>query len=103
MPGTEQYAEMEAQGRLFDKRWELYDGQHVVFTPQQMTPQQLQLETLHGYLRFYSLRRWLLHLLLLRRAGLRLQTLGYLYVRRWRSDKRNRAFIDSLGRGRQLV
>lgn len=102
-PGTEQYAEMEAQGRLFDKRWELYDGQHVVFTPQQMTPQQLQLETLRGYLRFYSLRRWLLHLLLLRRAGLRLQTLGYLYVRKWRSDKKNRAFIDSLSRGRRLA
>ena len=102
-PGTEQYAEMEAQGRLFDKRWELYDGQHVVFQPQQMTPQELQLETLRGYLRFYSLRRWLLHLLLLRRAGLRLQTLGYLYVRKWRSDKKNRAFIDSLSRGRRLA
>jgi radical SAM superfamily enzyme YgiQ (UPF0313 family) len=97
-PGTEQYAAMEAQGRLFDKRWELYDGQHVVFTPQQMTPEQLQLETLKGYLRFYSLRRWLLHVILLRRAGLRLQTVGYLYVRKWRSDERNKAFVKSLSR-----
>jgi anaerobic magnesium-protoporphyrin IX monomethyl ester cyclase len=99
-PGTEQYAEMEAQGRLYDKRWELYDGQHVVFTPQQMTPEQLQLETLKGYLRFYSLRRWLLHLVLLRRAGLRLQAMGYLYVRKWRSDKVNQAFIASLAKMR---
>ena len=38
LPGTQQFQQMEEQGRIFDKRWHLYDAHHVVFTPRQMTP-----------------------------------------------------------------
>jgi hypothetical protein len=31
-----------SEGRILTRNWELYDGQHVVFAPLQMTPQQLQ-------------------------------------------------------------
>ena len=58
-PGTEQFADMEAEGRIFERDWRLYDGQHVVFTPRQITPSDLQAQVLRGYARFYSLRRLL--------------------------------------------
>ena len=32
-PGTDWFAEVDAEGRIFDKCWQLYDGQHVVITP----------------------------------------------------------------------
>ena len=56
-PGTRQFADMEAEGRIFERDWRLYDGQHVVFTPQQLAPADLQADVLRGYARFYSLRR----------------------------------------------
>ena len=59
LPGTPQFQQMEEQRRIFDKRWHLYDAHHVVFTPKQMTPYELQSEVLRGYMRFYSKRQWL--------------------------------------------
>jgi hypothetical protein len=58
LPGTPVFDELDAQGRIFEKRWHFYDAHHVVFTPRQMTPYELQLETLRGFMRFYSLRQW---------------------------------------------
>lgn len=40
-PGTPLYRRLENQGRIINKDWEVYDGQHVVFQPENMTPQQL--------------------------------------------------------------
>lgn len=40
-PGTPLFRQMEEQGRLFHKEWELYDTAHVVFRPRHLTPQQL--------------------------------------------------------------
>ncbi len=57
LPGTLQYQEMDEAGRIFDRVWEHYDAQHVVFRPLRMTPKELQRETLRGYRRFYSTRR----------------------------------------------
>jgi radical SAM superfamily enzyme YgiQ (UPF0313 family) len=41
-PGTGLYKELDAQGRILTRNWELYDGQHVVFQPAQMSIEQLQ-------------------------------------------------------------
>lgn len=41
-PGTTLYRELDEQGRILTRDWELYDGQHVVFQPAQMSVQQLQ-------------------------------------------------------------
>jgi radical SAM superfamily enzyme YgiQ (UPF0313 family) len=41
-PGTPLHRRLDHEGRILTKNWELYDGQHVVFQPKQMTPQQLQ-------------------------------------------------------------
>lgn len=40
-PGTPLHHRLEAEGRILTKDWELYDGQHVVFQPRNMTVRQL--------------------------------------------------------------
>jgi radical SAM superfamily enzyme YgiQ (UPF0313 family) len=40
-PGTPLHERLAAQGRILTRDWELYDGQHVVFQPHHMTPEQL--------------------------------------------------------------
>ncbi len=40
-PGTTLFKRLEAEGRILTRDWSLYDGQHVVFQPARMTPQQL--------------------------------------------------------------
>jgi radical SAM superfamily enzyme YgiQ (UPF0313 family) len=41
-PNTGLYRRLEAEGRLLHRRWDLYDVEHVVFRPRQMTPERLQ-------------------------------------------------------------
>ena len=41
-PNTPLYKRLEAEGRILTKDWGLYDAQHVVFEPKQMSVQQLQ-------------------------------------------------------------
>lgn len=40
-PGTPLYRRLQADGRILTNNWELYDGQHVVFQPAQMSAQEL--------------------------------------------------------------
>ncbi len=99
LPGTPQYQELEAQGRIFEKRWELYDAHHVVFEPKLMTPYELQMEDLRGYMRFYSLRTWLRYIFALKfTKQLMFHWWGMVIIRNWRKDERNKAFIERLRR-----
>lgn len=41
-PGTDFYREMKEQGRIIEDDWSMYDCQHVVVKPLQMTVQELQ-------------------------------------------------------------
>jgi radical SAM superfamily enzyme YgiQ (UPF0313 family) len=41
-PRTGLYRRLEAEGRLLHKNWTLYDVEHVVFQPRQMSPERLQ-------------------------------------------------------------
>jgi len=95
-PGTKQFADMEAEGRIFERDWRLYDGQHVVFTPQRLRPTDLQTDVLAGYARFYSLRRGLGHLARFRFADLRDHSWCWWYARRWRWDRSNRDYLNKL-------
>ena len=45
-PGTRFYKRMESEGRIVERDWSLYDTNHVVFKPKNLTPEQL----LNGYL-----------------------------------------------------
>ena len=99
LPGTQQFEEFDAEGRIFDKRWELYDAHHVVFEPRRMTPYELQIEVLRGYARFYSLRTWLKYVFTFQfTKRLLFHGWGMVIVRSWRKDERNKAFIKALKR-----
>jgi hypothetical protein len=41
-PGTGAFRQLKAQGRLLHEHWPLYDVEHVVFRPRQMSPERLQ-------------------------------------------------------------
>ena len=40
-PGTGLFRRLKSEGRILSYDWNLYDGQHVVFRPAQMTVEQL--------------------------------------------------------------
>jgi radical SAM superfamily enzyme YgiQ (UPF0313 family) len=97
LPGTQQYAEMESEGRIFDHEWHHYDAHHVVFRPRNMTPFELQKEVLGGYARFYSVRNMLRCLIKLQGAKqLLFHAWGVWIVRAWRKDAANKAFMRAL-------
>jgi len=99
LPGTQQFAQLEEQGRIFDHQWEHYDAHHVVFQPAGMTPFELQKEVVRGYARFYSVRNWLRALVKLEGAKqLLFRGWGIMIVRAWRKDRGNRDFMKALKR-----
>jgi radical SAM superfamily enzyme YgiQ (UPF0313 family) len=99
--GTRQYEMMNAGDRVFEERWQFYDGQHVIFEPQQMTPVELQTGVVKGYRHFYSLRRSLKYLVRLRFGRLLEHLWGWVYIRRWQREPANRTYARELeGRGR---
>ena len=99
LPGTLQFREFDEAGRIFDKRWELYDAHHIVFEPARMTPYELQIEVLRGYMRFYSLRTWLGYIFTFQfTKQLLFHGWGMVIIRNWRRDARNQAFIKALKR-----
>ena len=102
-PGTGQLDEMRAEGRILGRPWDLYDGQHVVFTPKQMTPLDLQVEVLRAYRRFYSSSRWLGKLIALRRDELLVHTWGWVYARMWPWSKANRAYMKTIAKSAEIT
>jgi radical SAM superfamily enzyme YgiQ (UPF0313 family) len=96
LPGTPLFEELDAAGRIFEKQWHLYDAQHVVFEPANMTAYELQLEALRGYMKFYSLRQWAKYFFTFRFTKLLFQSWGWWIIRMWRKNKANQAFMQSL-------
>jgi radical SAM superfamily enzyme YgiQ (UPF0313 family) len=56
-PGTPLHARLAASGRILTRDWSLYDGQHVVFRPRHMTPEELQAGHEWAWRETYSLGR----------------------------------------------
>ena len=96
LPGTPQYDDLEAAGRIFDHRWEHYDSHHVVFRPKNMSAYQLQSDVLRVYTRFYSVGQWLKALLSFSPTKLLLKSWGRWTIRSWRRDARNLDFMEEL-------
>ena len=68
-PGTPLHTRLRAEGRLLTDDWSLYDGQHVVFQPTQMSPEALLRGTERAWKTTY---RW--RAIAKRLAGSRTQT-----------------------------
>jgi radical SAM superfamily enzyme YgiQ (UPF0313 family) len=54
-PGTTLYQRLESENRILTRQWELYDGQHVVFQPAQMSVESLRQGNEHAWRYAY---RW---------------------------------------------
>ncbi len=96
LPGTELFQELEGKGRIFDLDWSHYDAHHVVFKPKNMSPYELQSEIIKGYVRFYAFKRILTSILTFQKVKIILRGWGYITVRAWRKDIRNKAYVKSL-------
>jgi radical SAM superfamily enzyme YgiQ (UPF0313 family) len=53
-PGTPLFAQLEAEGRLLHRDWDLYDTAHVVFRPKHLAPEELLLGYDWLYRRLFS-------------------------------------------------
>jgi hypothetical protein len=53
-PNTGLYKRLKKEGRITTENWELYDGQHVVFEPRNMTATQLLENTRRAWKKTYS-------------------------------------------------
>jgi len=61
-PHTDLYEQLASEGRIREDNWAMYDVEHCVFSPHQMTPEQLEAGLSQAWLASYSfksiLRRW---------------------------------------------
>ena len=93
-PGTAQLQRLTREGRILLADWSLYDGHHVVYTPRQISPRQLQRKQVRSHWRFYSWPRSLASLIKLKfvRTGI------YIYARRInaRWQRQNRFYLRAL-------
>jgi len=55
-PGTALYKRLKVEGRITTEDWSLYDGQHVVFEPKQMSAADLLERTRKAWKKTYSYR-----------------------------------------------
>lgn len=80
-PGTPPFKQLEAEGRLLHRDWELYDTGHVVFRPRHMTPEELAEGYAWCYRRLFSHRSIWLRRPTDDRAVLPYLAMSYLYKR----------------------
>ncbi|HOK40366.1 MAG TPA: radical SAM protein [bacterium] len=62
-PGTVVYDNLKKENKIFHFNWNYYDGMHIVFRPKNISPYELQIETIKAYKKFYSVKRTMLELL----------------------------------------
>jgi radical SAM superfamily enzyme YgiQ (UPF0313 family) len=55
-PGTSLFQRLQTEGRILTEDWTLYDGQHVVYQPKQMSPATLLRRTEWAWQETYSYR-----------------------------------------------
>ncbi len=103
LPGTQQFADLDAAGRIITKDWYLYDAQHVVFLPKHMSPATLQREVIRGNKRFFHTWRPVRAFAMWtggrrKLAFNRMIEYGWCwyYSRMWGRDARNRAHMQLL-------
>jgi len=62
-PGTPLYDQYSLENRIFDYQWKNYDAAHVVFTPHNMKPMELQQGQYYTMKKFYSWKNIVLRIL----------------------------------------
>lgn len=90
LPGTPLFEELKEEGRLLTMDWEFYDGHHVVFLPNRISPQKLQEEISFAYKKFYSYRHLMQNVLLTGFNTALFRGVGWWLTRHW--EKQNRGY-----------
>ena len=90
LPGTDLFNQLEAEGRLLTRNWELYDGHHVVFQPKKISALKLQEEATNAHKKFYSMRNWWDNVSLTGWVTAVHRGVGWWITKRW--EKHNRWF-----------
>jgi anaerobic magnesium-protoporphyrin IX monomethyl ester cyclase len=57
LPGSQLYNQLDEQGRIFSKNWDLYDLNHVVFQPKSMSAYELQQSVVNATRDLYWITR----------------------------------------------
>jgi len=94
-PGTKVHDDLQQEERIFSRDWSLYDGQHVVFRPKLLSAQNLQLNILNAYLKFYSLSRSFSLLLRLRFRNAMFRFMGHAIIKDWLARNRKMHWLTS--------
>ncbi len=105
-PGTALYRQWEAEGRLLHKNWALYDVEHVVFQPKQMSPEQLQAGLEWSWRQSYGWRSFFARMTAAPWSSLPLWVslnLGYRYFARHLHEKAGRVYRDPAHTGRFAI
>ncbi len=94
VPGSKMFRQMEKEGRIFERRWEFYDGHHIVFYPQGLSPMRLQELSYELHRRFYSWPQALKALAQGQGYSAYLRYMGRRFVKKWRQE--NRSYFELL-------
>jgi radical SAM superfamily enzyme YgiQ (UPF0313 family) len=94
VPGTDLFHRLDDEGRIITYDWSLYDGHHVVFEPERMSPLELQLGTLRANRRFYSVRSAVRSLSSFRFTTAMVRYWGKRVLKAW--HRTNSDFLDKL-------
>ncbi|MGB2855019.1 MAG: hypothetical protein WBC55_11325, partial [Dehalococcoidia bacterium] len=87
--------------RKFPSDWELFDGSHVVHLPDNMSPLEMQKQTVQALKNFYS-RYNATKLLLRGRIGdFGIRLMGYRIIKRW--EAQNRDYAAKLKQAQALI
>ncbi len=100
IPATIVYEDLKAQERIFTFDWNLYDGHHVVFKPEKMSPFGLQYWMLKSFAKCYSPWEVVKRFLHFDFIGLVMKRRGNIILRKW--QRYNREFKVMLKRANYL-
>lgn len=99
LPGTKTFFDLEKEGRLLTRDWNLYDAHHVVFKPAQILPYELQKATTQAFKKFYSLSHIFENLFTTGVRSVAFRALGFWMVRKWERENRwYYRFLQTLSR-----
>ncbi|MFQ5866002.1 MAG: B12-binding domain-containing radical SAM protein [bacterium] len=97
IPGSRDYVQYKTgQRELLSKDWSLYDGHHALHVPKNMTPYELQVETMKAMGKFYNLHSIFKRIIKLDFFEAILRYRGYRLIKNWYKDPINIAYINTL-------
>ena len=96
VPGSRIFQEFLNEGRIFTTTWEYYDGHHVVFYPQNMSPFELQELAFKLFKGFYSYKSAIKYLLKLDLMHATIHFLGAKLTKKAR--KESKEFVETLSK-----